>query len=45
MDQGGAPLPGDTTALSRAPTAPACTFVIFGAGGDLTKRLLDAGTL
>ncbi len=40
MDQGGAPLPGDTTALSRAPRAPSCTFVIFGAGGDLTKRLL-----
>jgi glucose-6-phosphate 1-dehydrogenase len=24
----------------RAPTAPPCTVVIFGAGGDLTKRLL-----
>src|SRR5271165_2195450 len=25
---------------SRAPKAPPCTLVIFGAGGDLTKRLL-----
>ena len=24
----------------RAAKAPACTLVIFGAGGDLTKRLL-----
>jgi glucose-6-phosphate 1-dehydrogenase len=24
----------------RAPTAPPCTMVIFGAGGDLTRRLL-----
>src|SRR5271166_6841350 len=24
----------------RAPQAPPCTMVIFGAGGDLTKRLL-----
>src|SRR5208282_2745217 len=26
--------------LSRAQKAPPCTLVIFGAGGDLTKRLL-----
>lgn len=26
--------------LARAPTAPPCTLVIFGARGDLTKRLL-----
>jgi glucose-6-phosphate 1-dehydrogenase len=26
--------------LGRAPKAPACSFVIFGAGGDLTRRLL-----
>ncbi len=25
---------------SRAQKAPPCTLVIFGAGGDLTKRLL-----
>jgi glucose-6-phosphate 1-dehydrogenase len=30
----------DTAALSRAQPAPACHFVIFGAGGDLTRRLL-----
>ncbi|MEO8926535.1 MAG: glucose-6-phosphate dehydrogenase [Caulobacteraceae bacterium] len=38
---------------SKAPVAPACTMVIFGAGGDLAKRLLipalynlsDAGLL
>ena len=28
------------TAPAGARTAPACTLVIFGAGGDLTKRLL-----
>ncbi|HEY3910182.1 MAG TPA: glucose-6-phosphate dehydrogenase [Stellaceae bacterium] len=27
-------------AVPRAPKAPPCTMVIFGAGGDLTKRLL-----
>ena len=27
-------------ALAKADPAPACTIVIFGAGGDLTKRLL-----
>src|SRR6202789_1385264 len=27
-------------APAGASTAPACTLVIFGAGGDLTKRLL-----
>ena len=26
--------------LARAPQAPPCCFVIFGAGGDLTRRLL-----
>jgi glucose-6-phosphate 1-dehydrogenase len=31
---------GDPAALSRAKAAPACHFVIFGAGGDLTRRLL-----
>jgi glucose-6-phosphate 1-dehydrogenase len=30
---------GQSTA-QRAPQAPPCTMVIFGAGGDLTKRLL-----
>ena len=29
-----------TEGLARAPAAPAATMVIFGAGGDLTKRLL-----
>ena len=28
------------TTVSRVKQAPACTLVIFGAGGDLTKRLL-----
>ena len=37
MDQG---LSTDTAALSRAKQAPPCRFVIFGAGGDLTRRLL-----
>jgi len=32
--------PNDLGALGRARTAPACCFVIFGAGGDLTARLL-----
>jgi glucose-6-phosphate 1-dehydrogenase len=32
---------GDSTALAKtAKKAPACTMVIFGANGDLTKRLL-----
>ncbi len=32
---------GDTAALAKtAKPAPACTLVIFGANGDLTKRLL-----
>jgi glucose-6-phosphate 1-dehydrogenase len=30
----------DPAALGRARTAPPCAFVIFGAGGDLTARLL-----
>jgi len=30
----------DQAALGRSPRAPACQFVIFGAGGDLTRRLL-----
>jgi glucose-6-phosphate 1-dehydrogenase len=34
------PGPSDPSALGRARTAPPCTFVIFGAGGDLTARLL-----
>ena len=41
MDQGSAlPDPSDTASLSRAKQAPPCQFVIFGAGGDLTRRLL-----
>jgi glucose-6-phosphate 1-dehydrogenase len=35
-----APLAADTAALGRAEQAPACTLVIFGGGGDLTRRLL-----
>jgi len=30
----------DPASLGRSPRAPACQFVIFGAGGDLTRRLL-----
>ena len=30
----------DLTAYEQAPPAPPCIFVIFGAGGDLTKRKL-----
>lgn len=30
----------DPAALAKAPPAPPCTLVIFGGGGDLTKRLL-----
>ena len=33
-------LTADPKLLSRAQPAPPCTLVIFGAGGDLTKRLL-----
>jgi glucose-6-phosphate 1-dehydrogenase len=40
LDLPGAAFPDDTAALSRARPAPACHFVIFGAGGDLTRRLL-----
>ncbi|MGE0665761.1 MAG: glucose-6-phosphate dehydrogenase [Sphingomonadales bacterium] len=38
MDRGC--LCSDPTSLSRLAPAPASTLVIFGAGGDLTKRLL-----
>ena len=40
MDQ---PLPGRLSGaqgIADAPTAPPATLVIFGGGGDLTKRLL-----
>ena len=30
----------EQSTAQRAPQAPPCTMVIFGAGGDLTKRLL-----
>ena len=30
----------ERSTAQRAPQAPPCTMVIFGAGGDLTKRLL-----
>ena len=41
MDTGSAVPPlSDPAVLSRAKQAPACQFVIFGAGGDLTRRLL-----
>ena len=30
----------EKTKAQRAPQAPPCAMVIFGAGGDLTKRLL-----
>jgi glucose-6-phosphate 1-dehydrogenase len=33
-------LSDDPSALSKAEPAPPCAMVIFGAGGDLTKRLL-----
>jgi glucose-6-phosphate 1-dehydrogenase len=32
--------PAELSGLGRAQIAPACSFVIFGAGGDLTARLL-----
>ena len=34
------PPPSDPAVLGRAAQAPPCCFVIFGAGGDLTRRLL-----
>ena len=35
------PVPGKTaSSTQRAPKAPPCAMVIFGAGGDLTRRLL-----
>jgi len=34
------PGPSDPAVLGRARRAPPCSFVIFGAGGDLTARLL-----
>jgi glucose-6-phosphate 1-dehydrogenase len=34
------PKPKEASNARRAPQAPPCTMVIFGAGGDLTKRLL-----
>ncbi len=41
MADGSAHLPmADPAVLAQARQAPACTFVIFGAGGDLTGRLL-----
>ncbi len=41
MSSGSAHPPmSDPAVLSRAKQAPACSFVIFGAGGDLTRRLL-----
>ncbi len=36
----GVPLAADPIELSRAATAPPCGIVIFGAAGDLTRRLL-----
>ena len=36
----GLPLAADPAELSLAATAPACSIVIFGAAGDLTRRLL-----
>ena len=40
MDALDATLTDDPTKLSRAETAPPSALVIFGAGGDLTRRLL-----
>ena len=40
MDSIAATLTADPPTLSRAEPAPPCTLVMFGAGGDLTKRLL-----
>ena len=40
MDSIASTLTSDPSTLARADTAPPSTLVIFGAGGDLTKRLL-----
>jgi glucose-6-phosphate 1-dehydrogenase len=40
LDIPGATLLDDPGVMARARTAPPCHFVIFGAGGDLTRRLL-----
>ncbi len=40
MDGSAVPGLSDPAVLSRAKQSPPCTFVIFGAGGDLTRRLL-----
>jgi glucose-6-phosphate 1-dehydrogenase len=40
MDSIAETLTSDPSTLARADTAPPSTLVIFGAGGDLTKRLL-----
>jgi len=40
MDIGASNLQSNPATLSQARPAPPCVFVIFGAGGDLTKRLL-----
>ena len=37
--------PGHRLALTQAERAPACTFVIFGATGDLTRPPARAGAL
>lgn len=37
---GATPKLSDPATLARASQAPPCQFVIFGAGGDLTRRLL-----
>ena len=40
MDLSGPMLDDQPSGLARASSAPPCCFVIFGAGGDLTRRLL-----
>ncbi|HEY8014746.1 MAG TPA: hypothetical protein VIE35_02910, partial [Dongiaceae bacterium] len=35
-----APRPADSDVSEAAPVAPPCAMVIFGAAGDLTKRLV-----
>ena len=40
MDLSGPMLDEQPSGLARASAAPPCCFVIFGAGGDLTRRLL-----
>ena len=40
MDLSGPMLDDQPSGLTRASSAPPCCFVIFGAGGDLTRRLL-----